>query len=163
MFLKHSSLPRDACYCRMSCGTDKINKPTDFATPHRLSFFATLTAPWNPKQTFHNRDDYQFTHQLSLSPFQNTLIVIDSIFFYRKPSISLLLTFYWSNFNLHTNIMTTSCPETVLKLSVVHITVLWFYYNLLVLILYFSSDPESDKGSSRTCALSFLWLGFQGD
>ena len=30
------------------------HNPTDFATPHRLSLFATLTAPRNPNLTFYN-------------------------------------------------------------------------------------------------------------
>ena len=69
-------------------------------------------------------DYYRFTHLLSLSPFQNTPIVIDSRFFQENRFFSLFLNFYLGNLNLHTNIMTPSCPGTGLKLSVVHINVL---------------------------------------
>ena len=68
-YFKHASLPRDARYCCLSCGTDKISwvmlgqlaydqltqhNPTDFATPHRLSLFASLISPQNPNLIFHN-------------------------------------------------------------------------------------------------------------
>ena len=69
LYFKHASLLRDARYCPLSCGTDKISwvtlcqlvygqltqhNPTDFAAPHRLGLFATLTAPRKPNLTFHN-------------------------------------------------------------------------------------------------------------
>ena len=68
MYFKHASLPREARYCRQSCGTDKIiwvmqgqlayglltqHYTTDIVAPLRLSLFALLTAPQNPNITLH--------------------------------------------------------------------------------------------------------------
>ena len=59
---KHASLPRDACCCCLSCGTEKISwvtldhlaygqltqhNLTDFVAPRRVGLFASLIAPQN--------------------------------------------------------------------------------------------------------------------
>ena len=35
-------------------GLHWVTWPTDFAAPHRLGFFASLSAPQNPNLTYHN-------------------------------------------------------------------------------------------------------------